>query len=96
MGLYAGEYLGDGEQADDGDEKVDPVHQVQVAEGEARQARRVVDSDHADADARRDGRLDLIVRGHAALRAEGEQVESEVLRRAEREGDVRHCVGEPS
>ena len=79
------EHLGDGEQTDDGDKEINAVIKMQVAPGQTRQARRTVDPDHCDAktDTGRHRGFRLVVRGHAAQRAERQQIEGEILGRAE-------------
>ena len=79
------EHLRDREQPDDGDEEVDPVHQVQLTEGEARQPGLVVEADHRDPEPDGGGQrgLRLVPGGEPPERAEGEEVEGEVLRRPE-------------
>ena len=63
-----------GEEADDGDKEIDPIHEVHIAIGQPRHAGVVVDPDHCNRQANTRGqcRLSLIVRGHAAKRAKGQ------------------------
>ena len=85
------EDLGDGEETHNGDKEVDPVEEMQVAAGQTRQAGGAVHADHRDAkpEAGRQSGLGLIVRGHAAQRAEGQQVEREILGGTEEIGHAR-------
>jgi len=96
MALDEDEDLRDREQPHDRDQEVHPVHQVDFAEREARNAGLVVEADHRDAEpeGRREGGLRLIARREPAEGAEGEQVEGEVLRRAEEVRDAREDRGE--
>ena len=56
------------EEADDGDQEVDALHQMHFAEGEAHGAGRTVDADHGDAETQHggDGGFGLIAAGDAA------------------------------
>ena len=86
------EHLGQREKTDDGDKEVDPVIQVQVAERIAQRRAVVrVDADDRDgkADQRRHGGFRLILACQPAQRAEGQEVEREILRRAKQIGDPR-------
>ena len=89
VALDEDEDFGDSEQADDRDQKIDAVHQMQIAKGETWHAARIVEPDHRDreADAGGDGGFRLILRCHAAKGAEGQHVECEIFRRSEQKGN---------
>ena len=96
VGFDEVEDLGHREQANDGDEKINPVHQVQLAEGKARHAGGLVQPDHCDAkaDTGRHRRFGLVVGADTAERAEGQQVQREILGRAKLKGDTRQHGGQ--
>ena len=89
-GFEENEDLGQGEEADDCDEEVEPVIEMHLAEGEARHTGLGIHADGGEAEAqcRCEGRLGLVGRGHPAKRHEGEREEREILGRSEQQGDL--------
>ncbi len=96
MALDEEEHLRHRKKADNGDEEINPVREVQIAAGKAGKARVVVDANERDAkaDERRERRFRLIVRGHAAKGCEGEGVEGEVFGGPEFISDARKKRGD--
>jgi hypothetical protein len=77
--------LGNREEANQCDDRLDPVEQVVVLAGVARNARDRVEPDRGDhqTDQRGEERLSRVDAGHAADGGEGEDIEREVVRRTE-------------